>query len=252
MQVATHAEPLAEPATRTGDAYGLTPRLRWWLRWTPLFIVIPFLPFVATKQSRDAFYWIVGEDRPVELLTFVFLMLAAYVGLRLVLHLRRIGAPAWDWLFYAIFTLGVFVTGMEEVAWGQWLFFFKTPDFWDKLNMQHETTLHNIKGMQGHTEYIRCLFVVGAMIGILLGRVKAFTQIAVPPILWSWVLIMLAQVLADTINDHIPLGPDFFIDRFSEVIELMIGMVAYLYLRLNANKLGLADGRKLLLKRSLW
>lgn len=63
---------------------------------------------------------------------------------------------------------------------------------------------------------------------------------------------MLAQVLAVVINDDIQLGPDFFIDRFSEVIELMIGIVAYLYLRLNANRLGLADGGKLLLRRALW
>src|SRR4051794_40813590 len=121
VHLATDAKPLAEPATQTADAFGLSPRLQWWVRWTPLFIVIPLLPLVATKRSRDVFYWLVSEDKPVEMLTFVFLMLATYVGARLVLHLRRTGAPTWVWLFYGIFTLGVFVTGMEEIAWGQWL-----------------------------------------------------------------------------------------------------------------------------------
>ncbi|CAN5619494.1 hypothetical protein BH09PLA1_BH09PLA1_09110 [soil metagenome] len=251
-QLATHADVQADNPAPAREPRGLTPRAAWWVRLMPVFIVAPLSPLVATKPTRDFFYWLVSEDRPVEILTFVALMLATYIGVRLVVHLRRGVAPRWVWLFYAIFTLGVFVTGMEEIAWGQWIFFFKTPDFWDKLNAQHELTLHNYKAMQGHTEYIRGIFCIGALIGLLLGRARAFAQVAVPTVLASWVLIMLAQVIADTLNDHVPLGPDFFIDRFSEVIEMMVGLTAYLYLRLNANKLGLADGRKFLLRRALW
>jgi hypothetical protein len=240
----------AEPTTR--DEYGLSPRAKWWVRWSPLFIVLPLLPLVVTARTRAWFYWLVSEDRPVEMLTFVFLMLATYVGARLMWHSRRTGAPAWVWLFYGVFTLGVFVTGMEEIAWGQWLFFFKTPELFDKVNAQHEMTLHNINGMQGHNELFRVAFVVGTAIGITLGRVRAFRHVAASPVLWSWVIIISGQLLADIVNDRVPLGPDYFIDKFTEVIELMIGITAYLYLRLNANKLGLADGRKLLLKRELW
>jgi hypothetical protein len=237
-QLATPPPVVSNTAPSGRDVHGLTPRAAWWIRWMPIFIIAPLLPFVATERTREAFYWLVSEMRPVELVTFIAMMMAVVVGVRLVLHLRRTGTSAWVWLFYAVFTLGMFVTAMEEIAWGQWIFHWRTPEFWDKLNAQHETTLHNINGLQGKTEFFRLFFVVGALVGLLIGRVKSFAPIALPAVLWSWVLIMLAQVVADIVNDHVDLGPNFFIDRMSEVVEMMIGVVAYLYLRLNATKLG--------------
>ena len=102
-----------------------------------------------------------------------------------------------------------------------------------------ETTLHNMIALQGKTEFFRLLFVIGALMGLLVGRMRALSAHRTAERAVGWVLIMLAQVVADIVNDHVDLGPNFFIDRMSEVVEMMVGIVAYLYLRLNATKLGM-------------
>ena len=253
----------APPATRTTDSdppaplgvdrYGLDAQTARRLRWAPLWIVLPFLPLAATQKTRNFFYWFCGEDRPVEGLTFIFLVLAGYLGIRICAQLRRTGANWPALTFYVLFTVGMFLTAGEEIAWGQKIFFFKTPAFWEPYNAQHELTLHNYNTLQGHSEYIRLIFCTGALIGLILGRLERFQSVAVPPVLWPWVLVMLGHVILDTLNDSFPTRPelDHFINKFSEVTEMMIAMTAYFYLRLNANLLGLSGKGKFLLKRTL-
>src|SRR6185295_2537016 len=36
----------------------------------------------------------------------------------------------------------LYVTG-EEISWGQQLFHWTTPEYWTRINDQHETNLHN-------------------------------------------------------------------------------------------------------------
>lgn len=43
----------------------------------------------------------------------------------------------------AIFSLACLFIAGEECSWGQWIFYWSTPDFWARLNDQQETNLHN-------------------------------------------------------------------------------------------------------------
>ncbi|MGH7178145.1 MAG: hypothetical protein ACREJC_12255, partial [Tepidisphaeraceae bacterium] len=140
------------------------------------------------------------------------------------------------WMFYVLFAVGMFGTAMEEIAWGQKLLRFPTPQYWSQINAQHEVTLHNLTPIQGHTEYFRLTFCVGAIVGLLAGRSARFALVSVSPLLWSWLILMTGITAIDTVNDYQKLGGnlDAYISRFSEVIELMIAMVGCLYVRLNA------------------
>lgn len=52
---------------------------------------------------------------------------------------------SWPLLRWAIilFALACFYIAGEEHSWGQWFFYWDTPEFWGDINRQNETNLHN-------------------------------------------------------------------------------------------------------------
>ncbi|WOD43422.1 hypothetical protein [Hwangdonia lutea] len=120
---------------------------------------------------------------------------------------------------------------MEEIAWGQWFFSFDTPKDWANINVQKETTLHNIDGIHGYNENLRLLFGLAGLMGIFLGRFKLFKSIGVPKVLFFWFFIVFLHSLVDVLtkmDDNKQV-----MQRISELIEMFIGVSAFLYLYLN-------------------
>jgi hypothetical protein len=62
--------------------------------------------------------WLLGENRPVELLTFLFSLWAAFRGFKLVRKLRS-NNDLVVVLFYLCFSLSMFFLAMEEISRGQ-------------------------------------------------------------------------------------------------------------------------------------
>ncbi|MGZ0017104.1 hypothetical protein [Yeosuana sp. AK3] len=124
---------------------------------------------------------------------------------------------------------------MEEISWGQWFLHFNTPINWEKINMQGETTLHNLKGMQGNSELLRILFGVGGLLGIILRSEFNFKFIGAPKVLMTWFIIIIVQSVVDTFTNmnNIPINIDYAIQRISEFIELLIASSALIYLWMN-------------------
>jgi hypothetical protein len=127
---------------------------------------------------------------------------------------------------------------MEEVAWGQRWFGFETPEALREINMQHEVTLHNIRGLHGWSDLMRLAFGLGGLVGIFLWRFPRMRSVAVAPVLWSWFLVISIHAAIDTYNDFAPISRriDFALQRSSEVIELLIGAAALLYAGLHARR----------------
>ncbi|TGV01587.1 hypothetical protein [Flavivirga rizhaonensis] len=124
---------------------------------------------------------------------------------------------------------------MEEISWGQWFFHFKTPESWAKINGQGETTLHNLQGLQGHSEILRMVFGLGGMLGIILGNLNKFKKISAPPVLISWFIIIFCHATVDFVQDRVSISTkyDFAIVKTSEFIELLIAGSSFLYFWLN-------------------
>lgn len=72
---------------------------------------------------------------------FTALMIASLLFMRLFISSKAKKADFW----YALFALGTFFIGMEEISWGQRIVGVGTPDFLRDMNFQGEFTLHNIK-----------------------------------------------------------------------------------------------------------
>jgi hypothetical protein len=157
-------------------------------------------------------------------------MIGGIMGLVLTFRAR---APWFVRAFYAMFALGLLFTAGEEIAWGQQLFGFGTPQSWTRLNVQGETTLHNIKGLQGRSELFRLAFAYGGFIGLYMARAapRRFRRIAPPAELFTWFLIVAMYETVNLFNDVVRIQPSFdhYINQMSEVMELLIAGCGVLY-----------------------
>lgn len=192
--------------------------------------------FLALPITRQGAIWLLEENHPVEMLTFVFLVAGGFRGLALAFRGHRHNEERLCVWFYLIFSLGLLLTAMEEVAWGQKLVDFQTPSGWRELNAQGEMTLHNVHVLQGRSELFRLTFGLGGLIGIWAARYPPLRKIAAPAILLSWFLVITAHSVVDVCNDIVPVQKDFdaAMYRLSELIEMLIGIAGFLYMHLNS------------------
>lgn len=209
----------------------------------PVIVASVFATLFWADGTRLQAVWMIKENRPVQLATFATLLAASLLGLLLAWRLGRHGAGFWVTAFYAVFALGSLVTAMEEVAWGQWFFGFETPfNVW-QINRQRELTLHNIPPFHRNTVWFRTAFALGGLTGLALSRLPRFRMVAVPPVLWSWFIVIALLAGTDFYLDHNSVNVYF--DKImglymSEVVEMLIGMAGFLYVWLNFRKLSAA------------
>ena len=199
---------------------------------------VGFHVFYLIPATRDAVATLLHEDNVVEMLTFVALAAACALAVRLTRDLRRQGQPRWIWVFFALFALGLFVVAMEEISWGQWLFFWKTPEGWKELNRQGETNLHNLPGLFGRSEWMRLTFAAGGLIGVFVARRPKLKRLATPPALTGFFVIMVAYILLDLVDDLF--DAPWVITTFSnmsEFVEMLIGFAAFCYFVLKREEL---------------
>ncbi|MDO5987942.1 hypothetical protein Q4Q39_11060 [Flavivirga amylovorans] len=195
-------------------------------------IIITFIVglLLILKPTKSFGFWLLDENAPIEMLTFVSLIIGGIFGSWFSLKYSKY-MEKYITVFYLFFSICLILIAMEEIAWGQWFFHFDTPEKWAKINKQGETTIHNIKGIHGHNENLRLLFGLGGLIGIFVGNYKKLKKISVPKLLFFWFLIIFFHSLLDVLtsmdNNNQPM------QRISELIEMLIGGSALLYLWLN-------------------
>jgi hypothetical protein len=202
-------------------------------RFVTLVVLVATLAFHALyvlPATRRIASKLMQEDQVVETVTFLALLLASVLGVGLALRCRREGQPRFVWVFFLSFAIGLFFVAMEEVSWGQWIFFFKTPDSLRGLNRQGETNLHNLGGLQGHSEWLRLVFAGGGLIGVLANRRPRLRLVATPGSLTGWYVIMTTYVVFDSVNDFVT--RPWILSTFnpmSEWVEMLIGLSAVAY-----------------------
>lgn len=221
------------------DEIGLDPLLLRAMACVPWLLLAVFAVGLLIPDIEKQTYWLLRENHPIELLTFAFLMFGTMRGLSLAWRLKKTGERAWVWCFYAFFAVGLFLVGMEEVAWGQWLLGFETPASWKEWNVQGETTLHNYHGFQDKADLLRFGFGIGGCIGVFIGRWPGFTKVAVPSALLPLFGLILVHGTVDCITDFAFSSEQFgsYWNALSEYVEMVIGLGGFLYVALNARRL---------------
>jgi lysylphosphatidylglycerol synthetase-like protein (DUF2156 family) len=111
--------------------------------WAPLFGGVAL---ALARSNKEIYRFLLEEDGPIEWAQFLCFVVAAVVAAAVARELWQRGDR---WLGYAgwVVALGlVFIAG-EEIAWGQRIVGFTTPEAVLATNWQGEMTLHNM----GHT-----------------------------------------------------------------------------------------------------
>ena len=131
-----------------------------------------FVPFIALFTTIIVEYfsdeeqraWLVGENGPYEVLQVIVLLLALTLAIYTLIKTSVKHKWLIAWISFASLCC-LYVAG-EEVSWGQHIMNWSTPEYWQQLNDQGETNLHNT------TSYLdqkpRLLLVIGVYIGGLI------------------------------------------------------------------------------------
>ncbi len=206
----------------------------------PVIIVLVFSFLWAIPNTRPIAAVTQSENHTVELLTLVTLLCASIVGVQLARTTRRQGKGMLTYGFYAIFSATLFLAGMEEISWGQWLFDFEPPAAITAINTQGELNLHNLPGLHAPFEMLRIVYGLGGLAGVWCYTQRQTRDIGTPVALTCWFVLITILAALDFQNYFTPPGDTliFFAARLlAEVLELLIGMSAALYMWMNWRRL---------------
>jgi hypothetical protein len=198
---------------------------------------------VASVPFFSFFQWIIEEDSLIEWLQFASVLAAsliyAWLGVRLLRRGQRLAG-----LLCFLPAAGMFFVAGEEIAWGQRIFGWATPEALETINSQQETTLHNVSGL--HALFVDAV-MLGGLVACLLPmawwairrqRVRSlFSYLVVPPLCLIPAFVMaFAYRFVRLIVPLDRLYPRlaYPITKFSEVTELCLyfGMAVFAWLTL--------------------
>lgn len=153
-----------------------------------VYLTVPIV-FVASAYylqwlALDRTY-LFSEHGVYELLTFIFLLIAVGIDIRLLSGRRGQGLFK-PWI--GLLLLGTIYFAGEEISWGQHFFAWSTPAEWQAINDQDETNLHNVHALLDQLP--RNLLTLAALLGgiamPLWRAIKAYQPSSLTPAGWLW------------------------------------------------------------------
>ena len=223
----------------SGQQIGVSQQKAFWLLVLPLALSFLFALFLTIPSTREFTKDLLRENRPVELLTFLFLMIGGGWSIMLAIRCRKAGEHALLTFFYGVTGCLLLIVGMEEIAWGQWFLGFETPEGIKDINVQGELTLHNLEGVHGKTEFIR-LFIGLTGMAMVLFDIPFLRKLRPPNLLFIWFATITVLVLPDLYYDYAPEYTDVaaLFDMMSELNEAFAAAAVLIYFRYTHTKLG--------------
>ena len=110
---------------------------------------------------------LLGEGGILEYLQALILFTSAWMSWLISKDLRRRPSMRLQSAIYAIISFALLFVGLEEIAWGQILFGWKTPESIAAVNAQNQTTLHNLEYFQNYLDLNLFLVAVTALVLVL-------------------------------------------------------------------------------------
>jgi hypothetical protein len=134
--------------------------------------VLPFvgvIGIVLARAHKPLFRFLTNEDSLLEWAQFVGFATASIFALACAWRFRKTGRLLLA-LVYLAFGFGCFFIAGEEIAWGQRIFGFETPEPLEEINEQEEVTVHNIDLVQQFTNGVYLLAGLYGSIGAWIVR----------------------------------------------------------------------------------
>ena len=202
-----------------------------------LSFLIDFLPF-ESKSSMNPHIW--NENGLVEILQNFFLLFSIFFIFRFVSYQKFNNRGIFSNILIILYFVGLIYYFLEEISWGQHIFFWNSPDFFLEFNNQKETNFHNISNLLN--ELPRTLLVIWCsfsfLIYYLLDKDKKFSnfQYFIFPNknLKKISFLLLFFVLPDLIVDKFNLHPGYPIDWIIKIrLYEVIDFITFNYVRLS-------------------
>lgn len=154
------------------NKYSLKPI--WWF-WLPVSVIL-FVTLADPFLDRDTHPLMYAENGFLESLQWVIALTAAGFGFSCLRYCRK-NPPLFLWVLLG--TLGSLYIGLEEISYGQHLLKWETPAYWEALNDQGETNLHNTSSW--FDQKPRLVLLIGVLCGgIALPLVRRFKPSLLP------------------------------------------------------------------------
>ena len=204
-----------------------------------LFIMGCVVLLKLSVQDVLRYKRLLREGGILEYLQALILFTSAWVSWLISRDLWKRLAMRLHAVFYGVISFGMLFVGLEEIAWGQVLFGWKTPDNIAAVNAQNQTTFHNLKFFQNYLDLN--LFLVSVLLLVLvlwrptvgliqskiLGRGVASPNTFFIP-RYFWPLFFCAAILSYFVATES--GTDFVINIDQEWAEFCLYLAAGLAL----------------------
>lgn len=211
--------------------------LRTFLIWFPPVSVLVYMLFLMAPTTRGMAWATLMEAGVVETATFVLFIVAGAMGFMVARRYWNATGRRGCAVCFSLAALALIFIALEEAAYGQHYFGFKTPEAMLALNQQQELTLHNLPGVHGKTEWFRLAFGLGGLAGVALVRIAPLAAFATPSVLVSSSITIAVASFFDLVNDKMTLHPGFdqAVADVSEHVELLCAIMAVVYMRTKLN-----------------
>jgi hypothetical protein len=114
-----------------------------------------------TKKEFQSYIRTISEGSVVEWAGFLLLIASAFLVWRTALAWER---SIEKWVL-SVLAAGLFLVGMEEMSWGQMIFNWQPPKLVNDINVQGESSLHNLWFIHHHTWSIAAV-VMSVLFGL--------------------------------------------------------------------------------------
>jgi len=127
---------------------------------------------IAYFEFPVVYVRLVSEDNWGEFSTSISFLIAAALFAICSRANRETFARYW----YLLLVAACFLLGMEEISWGQRIFGFETPEALGEVNLQNETTIHNIEWLSPEATAYRALALICVLFGFLVPLARERTM----------------------------------------------------------------------------
>jgi hypothetical protein len=130
-----------------------------WL-WVPIFWLLGQIALEVFLPA-ETILKIHAEGSIHEILQFLMVLAACIIAIYTLVKLHNKELWRVGWL--SLMAICCFYVAIEEISWGQSFFNWATPDYWQNINNQQETNLHNT------SRWLNQIPRYGLMAGIAVG-----------------------------------------------------------------------------------
>lgn len=203
-----------------------------WL--VPLFMMA--IGMFAALFHKKTYLLITGEDGIAEnlqvfiyMITFILALIPTYIHWQAQERLIAV--------LYMSLCVGLLFLCGEEISWGQRIFGWQTMGIFAKINQQHETNLHNLKGVQYLFKWVQLLVgAYGVFLPLIIKRwnvFPAFRSLFAATIPHESLIPYFGAMFLWKLYRNLVRMPgrwEFRLAEYNEIIELLLALGLFLFI----------------------